>query len=462
MRNPVQLEHDAIRYRWESVPEEKRKNWLEMSAADLTTPDYFARGFPFMLQVEPTSICNLRCPLCPTGRGVLNRDLRHMELEEFQALVDDMERYLLFLVLWGWGEPMMNKDLPAMIRYASQRDIRTVTSTNGHFFKDEDYVVQLLQSGLATLIIAVDSLDVENYRIYRERGNLHQVLTGLQTVVEIKKRTHSKTSINLRMVVMKQNEHEVDQTREYARSMGVDCFSVKTLNPSCGVTALDNELVPKNPTYRRFLYDPATMQRVRSDHPCRRVWLMSNVFSNGDVAPCCYDYDASMKVGNILERPFTQIWTGSEYKALRKKIYHEKDSVGMCRECTNSFELAPSGWFPEATFFDQADQAARADPEGTILAELLESNVAVKRLAEEYRLKAEELARELERTQAELGSAHARRAEADTNIHALSQELESICCSTTWRLARVILDKLDRIPGYLRLRPSLHRLARRG
>jgi hypothetical protein len=99
----VEIEHDAIRYKWESVPEEKRRNWLEMSASDLTAPDYSARGFPFMLQVEPTSICNLKCPLCPTGRGVLNRELRHMELEELQALVDDMERYLLFLVLWDWG-----------------------------------------------------------------------------------------------------------------------------------------------------------------------------------------------------------------------------------------------------------------------------------------------------------------------------------------------------------------------
>ena len=82
------------------------------------------------------------------------------------------------MVLWDWGEPLMNPELPAMIRYAAERDIKAVTSTNGHFFKHEDYIAELLQSGLSTLIVAVDSVSADTYEVYRQEGDLTEVFTG--------------------------------------------------------------------------------------------------------------------------------------------------------------------------------------------------------------------------------------------------------------------------------------------
>ena len=108
------------------------------------------------------------------------------------------------------------------------------------------------------------------------------------------------------MVVMKQNEHEVNKIKSLGKYLGVDRFTVKTLNPSCGLTHLDEELLPKNPKYRRYKYRAG--ERIRINPHCRRVWEMSNIFSNGDVVPCCYDYAGELKVGNINEEPFSKIW----------------------------------------------------------------------------------------------------------------------------------------------------------
>lgn len=346
--------HDTIPYRWKNVPDKKFHNWLKMSEPRINTSDFAADGFPFMLQIEPTNVCNLSCSLCPAaaGKTELNRKRRHMRLEEFKSIVDDLEEYLLFLVMWNWGEPLINPQFPAMIQYASERDMRTVTSTNAHFLHNNEYVAEILRSGLSTMIVAIDSLDETNYNVYRKKGDLAKCLAGLESLVALKKRIKSRTLINLRMVIMRHNVHELKAMRRFAKKLGVDVFSVKTVNPSCGrLSSQDQEIVPECPDYRRYVYKEGSYERVRADAVCTRIWQMSNIFSNGDVVPCCFDYAAELKIGNVFEEPLSRIWNGPAYRELRKKIFTQKDSIPKCRECDINFQLSKNGWFVESRHF---------------------------------------------------------------------------------------------------------------
>jgi radical SAM protein with 4Fe4S-binding SPASM domain len=351
-KRSITIEHDRIEYRCDNVPAKKYDNWSALSHAGINTADYTAAAYPFMLQVEPTTICNLSCPLCPAGRDELNRPRRHLTLMEFKSIIDDMEDYLLFIVLWGWGEPFTNPELPSMIRYASERNIQVVTSTNAHFLENGDYVAEILSSGLSNLIVAIDSLDMERYRVYRKNGNLDRAVVGLAALMQLKTEMKSATRINLRMVIMRQNEHELKRIRHLARKNRVDTFTVKTLNPSCGLSTLDEDLIPKNRKYRRYQYQESKGGRVRKDRPCMRVWTMSNIFSNGDVAPCGYDYAAELKVGNITRTPLSVLWNSQAYRDLRKKVYFEKSAIAKCRECTINYELAGRDWFVEKREFN--------------------------------------------------------------------------------------------------------------
>ncbi len=353
-RHPEIL-HDLVAYRFPSVPKVKFDNWVAMNRMLLDTRSFSVPAYPYLLQVEPTNRCNLACPLCPCGRGELERPPRDMKLSEFQGLIDDMEPYLLFLILWDWGEPFMNRELPAMIRYAADRGIQTVTSTNCHFLQDEEYVTAILRSGLTNLIVAVDSVSVSNYATYRQQGNVATVVSGVEQLVALKRRLGSKTRINLRMVVMRQNEHEVAATRDFARAIGVDLFTVKTANPSCGETYLDSEILPDNPHWRRYVYAPGSYQRLRARRSCRRVWTMSNVFADGEVVPCCRDYTAGMILGNLREQPFTSIWRSPAYQRLRETVFRRKDEIGICHHCDDSFRFSPGGMIPEVTEFDRGE-----------------------------------------------------------------------------------------------------------
>jgi radical SAM protein with 4Fe4S-binding SPASM domain len=352
----IKFFHDTIEYIFEDVSDKKYNNYIrtrnywhpKMGPNDFDLDNYSAWGYPYSLMIEPTSMCNLACPLCPVGRDELGRAKRHMTLDEFKSVVDDMQEYLLLLILWTWGEPFMNPELPAMIRHASGKGIKTVTSTNAHFLQNNAYVEEILKSGLTTLIVAIDSLDEERYLMYRKKGNLGKAISGFENLLKKKKILNSKTLINLRMVIMKQNEHELPKIRRLAKELSVDRFTVKTLNPSCGSDSMDEEMLPGNPKYRRYVYKQGTNERIREDGICRRVWTMPNIFSNGDVVPCCYDYKAEQKVGNVFEKPFREIWNAIEYRELRKKVYNEKENIPKCCACDINFKLSESGWFVES------------------------------------------------------------------------------------------------------------------
>lgn len=341
---------NAVIFPFKNVPEEKFNNYRLMTTQGFNTKDFRTKGFPYKLQIEPTNTCNLSCPLCPVGNNTIGRKPRHMSFEEFKALIDDMGNYLLLLILWDWGEPFLNPSLPAMIRYAYERGIKTITSTNAHFLHDEEYVGRILTSGLTNLIVAIDSLDKEQYRIYRKRGDLNKALSGLETLLAIKRELKSETLINLRMVIMKQNEGDVDRMRSLAREQGVDIFTLKTVNPSCGLTAMDADIIPDNPHYRRYRYRSGTYERIRIERHCRRIWHMSNIFSDGSVVPCCYDFTGELRVGNINLAPFSTIWNSPAYKQLRERVYYSKDSIPKCSECVINYKYSMRGEYPEVLY----------------------------------------------------------------------------------------------------------------
>ena len=73
--------------------------------------------------------------------------------------------------------------------------------------------------------LAIDSLEDEKYKIYRQGGKLGLATRGLKNLVRMKKELGSETQINLRMIVMKQNEHEVDRMRDFAREIGAESYT---------------------------------------------------------------------------------------------------------------------------------------------------------------------------------------------------------------------------------------------
>ncbi len=249
-----------------------------------------------------------------------------------------MKEYLLKLKLFDKGESFLNPELPEMIQYASERGIKTVTSTNAHFLLDNDYVTRILKSELTALIVSIDSLKKNIYEKYRIGGNLNKVILGLKNLVRLKKKLAANTLINLRMLANKYNETEIKEMLKFSRTVGIDIFSVKNLNPSCGSRDFDKEFIPNNPKYRRYKYKKNTFERIQEKSYCEKIWHTCEIHSNGDVVPCCEDYNGELKFGNVHEKPLSEIWKSKSTLELRKRLFFEKESNTICKKCYTHFK----------------------------------------------------------------------------------------------------------------------------
>ena len=78
-------------------------------------------GMPYRYTIDPLNVCNLRCPLCPTGLGTLGRERGKMTPEQFYGLIDQVAPYAYSVEMYNWGEPFLHPQIFEMIRYASSK-----------------------------------------------------------------------------------------------------------------------------------------------------------------------------------------------------------------------------------------------------------------------------------------------------------------------------------------------------
>ena len=270
-----------------------------------------------------------------------------MTLDAFQQVLDKMKGHVKLLQLWNQGEPLLNPDLPHMIAYAKERGITVSTSTNGHLLADPECAKALITSGLDHLIVSVDGATPETYVRYRRGGDLNTVLQGIQSVVSTKQRLRQRTPlIELQFLVMRHNEHEMDQITEIAQALDVDRLSFKTVQidrPDQVEAFLPSD--PRLSRYERIGKRLRVKQRhhlgsrrLRAYSGCRRLWYSTVVNWDGIVSPCCFDKDAIFVMGNMFEEPFEDIWRGERYRRFRSVVLRDREALPMCRNCTEGVE----------------------------------------------------------------------------------------------------------------------------
>jgi radical SAM protein with 4Fe4S-binding SPASM domain len=346
VRRRVVIFCDAIPYCFENVSYRKIFNWLAVELSVLSKP-LKPWGWPTHLQVEPTNSCNLRCALCPVS-GEMQRPRGFMDLDLFRQTMDEIGRHVFLILLWDWGEPFLHPSIFEMISYAKTKGIKVVSSTNGHLFAGQEMADKVIRSGLDTLIFAVDGMTQETYATYRRKGDLETVLDGIRCVVRRKRFLGSETPlVNLRFLVMKHNEREIPRLKDFARSLGVDVLTLKTVNPCINdtygekknATGKESDLLPSDSRYRRFHYEPDGRRLIRRKvNACKNPWNAATIHWNGKVCSCSNDYDERYPLGDLKASGFKDIWFGALYQDMRRRLRANDKDHYFCYECSYAYE----------------------------------------------------------------------------------------------------------------------------
>ena len=275
------------------------------------------KGYPFILKVEPTSRCNLKCPGCIAHGTDFPIEDGDMSLKLFQELCDELGDYLYKISLYITGEPLLNNQIYDMIGYATKKRIGKVISTNFHAF-NEGKAEKMISSGLSHIIVCLDGVSQEVYGKYRLGGKVELVLKNLDILVEKKMKMRSRLPfIEIQAIRNGYNEKELPLIGELARKLKVDRFTIRE--------------------------DLRGYKAAKQDRTCFWLWFTSLVTEKGIILPCCASawwVNKKREFGNVNMNSFRDTWNNEKYRKARELFCRKGNKAGrgnsvdsLCFEC---------------------------------------------------------------------------------------------------------------------------------
>jgi len=284
------------------------------------------RSMPVTGQIDPAFACNLECPLCLSQMIREDRyTLPNMRLGQLDHILGQYGDYLVRIWLSLWGEPLLNKNLPEMIRRCKQHDIWVLISSNMSVPLDDAAIEALVASGLDTISLSIDGATQATYEQYRKRGNLGLALDNARRLVAAKRRQRSATPhLYWRYLRFPWNGHEIEMARQLAVEIGVDEFGIE---PGI-MTQRTKHSKSSRPVDEKPLPAPANLIARRQQQADRRrteyryfgcdyLYQSISVNSNGLVHPCCYVVSPEHATGRA-EDPVEAIRNGKVLRSSRR------------------------------------------------------------------------------------------------------------------------------------------------
>ena len=295
-------------------------------------------GNPYEWEIDTTNICQLKCPLCHTGKGTIHRDQGVMDFDLFTELVDQIKNSCMWLTLYSWGEPFLNQRIHEYIEYAHDKKIATIISSNLNKPLTPEMAEQVIRSGLDVMIVSLDGVTQDVYEVYRVTGHLDRVLANLHLLDEKKRELGSKTPyIEWQFIVMKQNEHQLEEAKVLATELGVDSLVFKKVDFPHGENdqaEAERWLPREHPEYLRK--DPFYKPYSEDGQVCWRLWRSAVVNWDGGFAPCCYLTDKTQDFGDLNESSVNEVWNNAKYttaRALYGERFVPEEWIG-CLDCS--------------------------------------------------------------------------------------------------------------------------------
>jgi len=268
--------------------------------------------FPTNFSVETVLGCNLKCVECAVGAGLIERKHGSMNIASFKSIMNKIAKYCKLLYLHIWGEPLLNKDILDIIRYAEQFT-RTHISTNANMI-DKEFAKDIVDSGVSHLMVSIDGATQETYAIYRRGGKLEKAMLGLTHLVYYSVlRKKDLSYIMPQFCVFDHNKHEMEQFLTLCQNMGLRPFFKPPF-------LRDGSRLKKSgiKKYERNISENDAERRTNM-----AACPMDNapyILLDGSVVACCFDHNGVTAFGNIFTDSFETIWSNDKYVRFRENV----------------------------------------------------------------------------------------------------------------------------------------------
>ena len=345
-------------------------HWQTPEAAAPQRPLVLDRG-PRTLYIETSNRCNSLCATCPLTFFGSQGGAHDLGFDEFRRIVDqapDLER----VVLHGVGEPLLNRHLPAMIRYLKARDVHVLFNSNAVLLTRK-WRELLLTSGLDEFRASLDAATPATYLTIRGVPLFDRVVRNLGELVAARRelgRTAPKLSVWF--TAMKENLGELPDVARLVAGIGADEFYVQRLVYFEQGLAVEEQSVYRHLSAREegLIREAEAVCRAagigftasggaapgeslagagearagaRPWLACNRPWYLAYVTAHGDVLPCCFapfiTQDlAPVTLGNLLTDSLADVWNGARYREFRRR-FQTDDPCAICAGCGSKWSV---------------------------------------------------------------------------------------------------------------------------
>lgn len=280
--------------------------------------------------VEPTNICDARCPFC--AYRFSKEPKRIMPLELYKKTVEQYDS------LGGGGinltptigEPLMDKTIIDKIRIARNcpriGNIFFYTNVlNLHNFN----IKELLLSGISRISVSTTVGSKEMYSRLFGVDKYDQMFTNLIKFLEMNR--DLKNPVNIILALRFDKTFDLHNTDDYKKVLQlIDKKKITYLPNERGYDnwsgIIDKKDLPKGTEFRQSKKDKS--------EPCSELYRRINILADGNVNFCvCRDFNYELIIGNIYKESLVDIWRGRGLKEIRYK-WKSGDIPEICKNCS--------------------------------------------------------------------------------------------------------------------------------
>lgn len=276
-------------------------------------PESFHVGdFPLFLDIEVTSVCNLRCPFCAATYNSEDITKGYIEPELVKRIIDEGAENNLYGVKFNYrGEPLLHPQITDFVKYAKNKGLVDVYfNTNGLRLNDK-VADELIEAGMDRISVSFEGFTKEVYETHRVGSNFEKVLRNIKNLKERKARLNVRhPHIRVQTVLLPELLDKLDAYREF------------WIEYADEVAYLDYKDMKER------------QKGVEYAWACPQIWQRMQVWWDGTITPCNHDDDADLSPGNANQMSIRDAWhSGSVNRVRQAHTEGQSHVIAGCDGC---------------------------------------------------------------------------------------------------------------------------------
>ena len=338
---------------------------------------------PYEIELDVTYRCNLKCKMCyvPDWNKKNSHSKDSLSTTRIKALIDEFVEIGVKSIVITGGEPLLRNDIYEIIKYISKKGIKGCLQTNGTLLTEN--IAELLCKNNWKVFFSFEGSKPEIHDAIRGKGSFDLALKGLNKVLKMKSK-YGKVDVIAHLVIQKENINNLFEFAIFFGELGV--------NPICDFMGEEHNGRVNDKTfndYMDFIRDVEANPKYIENNHFNYLWKWHGQWADsvkngtikkddlisgrhsvplikkqkfncliphsavisafGEVYPCCSWFilkncdDTNNSAGNILNKTFSEIWSGKKFNKIRKETLlvdmDKEPCKSNCADCTRYFQL---------------------------------------------------------------------------------------------------------------------------